>query len=57
MTKILHLRDGKREHAGHVVVVEVEDLEVLEARELRGEGFVEDIVGEVEEAEAGESGE
>ena len=57
MTKILHLRDGEGKHAGHVVVVEVEDLEVLEARELRGEGFVEDIVGEVEEAEAGESGE
>lgn len=57
MAEVKHLRDGERECAGHVVVVEVEDLEALEARELRGKGLVKGIVREVEEAEGREGGE
>ncbi|KAL6142870.1 hypothetical protein ACLB2K_061146 [Fragaria x ananassa] len=45
------------QHAGEVVVVEVENTEVSEVGELRRERAVEDVVGEVEEAESGESGE
>ncbi|KAG2409149.1 uncharacterized protein HKW66_Vig0039710 [Vigna angularis] len=40
-----------------VVIVEVEDLESLEVRELRGKGLVKAIVGEVEEVEGREGGE
>ena len=40
-----------RQHAGEVVVVEVENTEVSEVGELRRERAVEDVVGEVEEAE------
>lgn len=46
--------DGKR--ARHVVVVEVEDLEVLQEGELGWKGFIEEIVGEVEGAKGGEGG-
>ena len=44
------------QHAGEVVVVEVENTEVSEVGELRWERAVEDVVGEVEEAESGEAG-
>ncbi|KAL6187947.1 hypothetical protein ACLB2K_039342 [Fragaria x ananassa] len=44
------------QHAGEVVVVEVENTEVSEVGELRRERAVEDVVGEVEEAERRESG-
>ena len=44
------------QHAGEVVVVEVENTEVSEVGELRRERAVEDVVGEVEEAKRRESG-
>ncbi|KOM26923.1 hypothetical protein LR48_Vigan346s000500 [Vigna angularis] len=57
MREVKHLRDGHRKWVGHVVVVEVEDLESLDTRELWGKGLVEAIVGEVEEAKGREGGE
>lgn len=52
MAKAGHFRHNERQIPSHVVVVEVKNLEVLELRELRREGAVEDIVGKVEESEA-----
>ncbi|KOM30074.1 hypothetical protein LR48_Vigan853s000200 [Vigna angularis] len=51
-----HGSDGEEEGTGHVVVVEVKDLEIGEAGEVGGEGGVEGVVGEVEMAEGGECG-
>ncbi|KAL6196833.1 hypothetical protein ACLB2K_032446 [Fragaria x ananassa] len=49
MAEVGHVSHRNRQHAGEVVVVEVE--EVSEVGELRRERAVEDVVGEVEEAE------
>ncbi|KOM31660.1 hypothetical protein LR48_Vigan01g121500 [Vigna angularis] len=57
MTEEGHGGDGDGEGTGHVVVVEVKDLEIDEAGEVGGEGGVEGVVGEVEMAEGGECGE
>ncbi|KAL6207083.1 hypothetical protein ACLB2K_024328 [Fragaria x ananassa] len=53
---LFHLKSCHRnwQHAGEVVVVEVENTEVSEVGELRRELAVEDVVGEVEEAERAE---
>ncbi|KAL6221990.1 hypothetical protein ACLB2K_005382 [Fragaria x ananassa] len=54
MAKVGHVSHRNRQHAGEVVVVEVENTEVSEVGELRWERAVEDVVGEVEEAESGD---
>ena len=51
MAEVGHVSHRNRQHAGEVVVVEVENTEVSEVGELRRERAVEDVVGEVEEAE------
>ncbi|KAL6203472.1 hypothetical protein ACLB2K_027172 [Fragaria x ananassa] len=51
MVEVGHVSHRNRQHAGEVVVVEVENTEVSEVGELRRERAVEDVVGEVEEAE------
>lgn len=51
MTEIGHLSDDKREVSGHVVVIQVEDLKILEMRKVRRESVIEDIVGKVEKSE------
>lgn len=45
-----------REFAGHVIVVEVKNLEIPKAVKLRRKREVEDIVGEIEAAEVGNVG-
>ena len=56
MAEVGHVSHRNRQHAGEVVVVEVENTEVSEVGELRRERAVEDVVGdlEVEEAERAE---
>ena len=54
MAEVGHVSHRNRQHAGEVVVVEVENTEVSEVGELRRERAVEDVVGEVEEAESGD---
>ena len=51
MAEVGHVSHRNRQHAGEVVVVEVENTEVSEVGELRRERAVEDVVGEVEEGE------
>ncbi|KAL6191996.1 hypothetical protein ACLB2K_038383 [Fragaria x ananassa] len=46
MTEVGHVSHRNRQHAGEVVVVEVENTEVSEVGELRRERAVEDVVGE-----------
>jgi hypothetical protein len=41
---LIYFRQRQRQLAAHIIVVEIEDLEVLKERELGREGFVEDIV-------------
>ncbi|KOM31886.1 hypothetical protein LR48_Vigan01g144200 [Vigna angularis] len=45
---------GGRDRSGHVVVVEIKDLEIGKAGEVGGEGGVEGVVEEVEMAEGGQ---
>ena len=54
MAEVRHFNDSQRQLTGHVVVVEIEDLEVLEGSELGWESAVENVVGEVEVAESRE---
>ncbi|KOM58188.1 hypothetical protein LR48_Vigan11g122200 [Vigna angularis] len=51
-----HGDNNEGEETGHVVVVEVKDLEIGEAGEVGGEGGVEGVLGEVEMAEDGKCG-
>lgn len=53
LSKQIRLR---RDFPGHIVVVNVENFEVLQAVELRGEAEIEDVVGEVKVAEIGDVG-
>jgi hypothetical protein len=53
MAEVGHFRHCQGQLAAHIIVVEVEDLEVLEARECEREGAVEDIVGKIKESEGG----
>jgi hypothetical protein len=54
MAEVGHFRHRQGQLAAHIIVVEVEDMEVLEVRECGREGAVEDIVGKIEESEGGE---
>lgn len=49
MAEARQVDDVERQISGHVVVIEVENLESLELGELSREGAIEDIVGQVEE--------
>ena len=54
MAEVRHFNDNQRQLIDHVVVVEIEDLEVLDRSELGWESAVENVVGEVEVAESRE---
>lgn len=48
MAEIRQLDDHKRQAPGHIVVIQIENLQILEQRELRGECTVNNIVRDVE---------
>ena len=54
MAEVRHFNDSQRQLTDHVVVIEIEDLEVLEGSEFGWESAVENVVGEVEVAESQE---
>ena len=51
--EIRHFSNCKWQISGHIVVVQVQNLQALEAPELRGESFVENVVREVKMSETG----
>lgn len=52
MPEIRHLGHDEREFPGHVIVIKVEDLKILELGKLGRKSAVEHIVRKVEESEA-----
>lgn len=54
VSEIRHFCNRKRQISGHVVVVQVQNLQALKAPELRGESFVEKVVGDIKISETGD---
>lgn len=52
VTKIGHVSDGQRQVTGHIIVIQVKDLQIFELRELRWEGAIENIVRKIKKPKA-----